>query len=73
MGLMIFQQKMSTPLYRRIVPDNLVEMRVKPATADVRPFIVGAILRNITMTPDRYQSFIDLQVCATTTPLIALT
>lgn len=30
-------------------------------TAQVRPYAVAAVLRNITLTKDRYDSFIDLQ------------
>jgi len=62
LGLLIFQQKCSAPVYRRLSPDNMLELYTKPATADVRPFVVAAVLRGVTMTPDRYQSFIDLQV-----------
>ncbi len=36
--------------------------QMKPETALVRPFIVGAVLRGVTFTPTRYASFIDLQV-----------
>jgi len=62
LGLMIFQQKRSAPVYRRLTPDNMLEVYNKPLTADVRPYVIGAVLRGVTMTPDRYQSFIDLQV-----------
>ena len=62
MGLLIFQQKCSAPVFRHVIPDNMLEVYTRPATADVRPFVIGAVLRGITMTPDRYQSFIDLQV-----------
>jgi len=62
MGLLIFQQKCTAPVFRRVTPDNMLEVYTRPATADVRPFVIGAVLRGITMTPDRYQSFIDLQV-----------
>ncbi|KAG0728495.1 Phenylalanine--tRNA ligase beta subunit [Chionoecetes opilio] len=34
---------------------------VKPATAQVRPYVVGAVLRNIKFTQAVYDSFIDLQ------------
>ncbi|CDW75114.1 phenylalanyl-trna synthetase beta chain [Stylonychia lemnae] len=34
---------------------------VKPETQEVRPFVVGAILRNITFDIQSYNSFIDLQ------------
>jgi len=61
-GLLVFQQKCSTPAYRRLTPDNMLEVYTRPATADVRPFVLGAVLRGITMTADCYHSFIDLQV-----------
>jgi len=62
MGLQIFQEKFNAPLYRCITPDQLLELRVQPATADVRPFVVAAVLKDITLTPEIYHSFIDLQV-----------
>jgi len=61
-GLLIFQQKCSAPVYRRLIPDDMLEVYTRPATADVRPFVIGAVLRGVTMTPDCYHSFIDLQV-----------
>lgn len=62
MGLMIFQQKVAAPVYQRVSPKQLLELRVQPATVSVRPFVVAAVLRNVTLTQERYQSFIDLQV-----------
>jgi len=61
-GLLIFQQKCSAPVYRCLIPDSILEVYTRPATADVRPFVIGAVLRGVTMTPDCYHSFIDLQV-----------
>ena len=61
-GLLIFQQKCSAPVYRRLVPDSMLEVYTRPATADVRPFVIGAVLRGVMMTPDCYHSLIDLQV-----------
>ncbi|RWS05556.1 phenylalanine--tRNA ligase beta subunit-like protein, partial [Dinothrombium tinctorium] len=37
------------------------KLYVKPKTLQVRPFVVAAVLRNITFNEDRYNSFIDLQ------------
>lgn len=34
---------------------------VSPQTAQVRPFGVAAVLRNVTLNEERYKSFIDLQ------------
>jgi len=36
-------------------------MKVTKSTQEIRPFVVAAILRDITFDEDRYQSFIDLQ------------
>merc|ERR1711935_976842 len=36
-------------------------MTVTAATAQIRPFVVCAILRGVSFDQDRYQSFIDLQ------------
>lgn len=37
------------------------QMIVKPETVLVRPFVVCAILRGVTLDKHRYNSFIDLQ------------
>jgi phenylalanyl-tRNA synthetase beta chain len=39
----------------------MTKVYVRPETALVRPFIVCAILRGVTFTKERYDSFIDLQ------------
>lgn len=51
------------PKYRVIVPseDKIVKLTVSPETAQIRPVVVAAILRNITFTQASYESFIDLQ------------
>ncbi|CAH8875465.1 unnamed protein product [Trichobilharzia szidati] len=60
-ALMIFESKMKTPLYTCIKTQNPVQMHVLPSTQAVRPFVVGAILRNIVLDKSRLNSFIDLQ------------
>jgi phenylalanyl-tRNA synthetase beta chain len=40
--------------------ENLMQLNVKPETADVRPFVVACILRNIEFDIASYNSFIDL-------------
>jgi phenylalanyl-tRNA synthetase beta chain len=54
---------MALPKYRVIVPegDALTTLTVHPETAQVRPVVVAAILRNISFTQASYESFIDLQ------------
>uniref|UniRef100_A0A1E1XU16 Phenylalanine--tRNA ligase beta subunit n=1 Tax=Amblyomma sculptum TaxID=1581419 RepID=A0A1E1XU16_AMBSC len=62
-ALLIFKGKIEPPRYRALQPaaDALHKMYVKPSTAEVRPYVVAAILRDVTFTQDRYNSFIDLQ------------
>ncbi|CAO3600139.1 unnamed protein product [Absidia cylindrospora] len=62
-SLRIFEGKAEPPTYRVVKPTGgkLQQLIVKSETAKIRPFIVGAILRNITFTPENYASFIDLQ------------
>lgn len=40
----------------------LQQLVVKPETALIRPFVVAAVLRGVTLDASRYNSFIDLQV-----------
>jgi phenylalanyl-tRNA synthetase beta chain len=63
LGIRIFQGKIPPPLFKCIKPasDSIQKIYVKPDTARVRPYIVGAVLRNLHFTQDSYNSFIDLQ------------
>uniref|UniRef100_A0AAR5PQH1 Phenylalanine--tRNA ligase beta subunit n=1 Tax=Dendroctonus ponderosae TaxID=77166 RepID=A0AAR5PQH1_DENPD len=63
LGLKIFQGIIPPPQYKVIKPtDGSVEkLVVKPDTEKIRPFVVAAILRNLSFTQDSYNSFIDLQ------------
>ena len=38
-----------------------MQIIVKPEVAEVRPFVVGCVIRNIKFDIARYNSFIDLQ------------
>lgn len=61
-ALLIFQGKISIPRYKKAKPiGSLQQLIIKSETARVRPYAVAAVLRNITFTADRYNSFIDLQ------------
>ncbi|KAF7721278.1 phenylalanine--tRNA ligase subunit beta [Apophysomyces ossiformis] len=62
-ALRVFEGKQKPPVYKLVKPADgkLQRIIVKPETAQIRPAIVGAILRNITFTQERYESFIDLQ------------
>jgi len=60
-ALRVFLRDVDSPLYTK--SDQCVEtMTVMKANTDtVRPFVVCAIMRGLTFTPARYQSFIELQ------------
>ncbi|CAD6209001.1 GSCOCG00003648001-RA-CDS [Cotesia congregata] len=63
-GLLVFLEKIPQPRYKLIYPtsqNKLEKITVKSACMNVRPFVVGAILRGITLTKESYDSFIDLQ------------
>ncbi|XP_044259116.1 phenylalanine--tRNA ligase beta subunit [Tribolium madens] len=63
LGIKIFQGKIQPPVYKCIKPssDSIQKIHVTPETAKIRPYIVGAVLRNLYFTQDSYNSFIDLQ------------
>uniref|UniRef100_A0AAY4DI24 Phenylalanine--tRNA ligase beta subunit n=1 Tax=Denticeps clupeoides TaxID=299321 RepID=A0AAY4DI24_9TELE len=56
-GLQVFKQKIEAPYYRRVG----LWLSVPEQTAVLRPHAVAAVLRNITFTQERYDSFIELQ------------
>jgi phenylalanyl-tRNA synthetase beta chain len=61
--LNIFREKTPLPNYRLVTPKSrkLQTITVHPETMKVRPYVSGAILRNITFTQEAYDSFIGLQ------------
>ncbi|KAM4565654.1 phenylalanine--tRNA ligase beta subunit [Odontesthes bonariensis] len=62
-GLQVFKNKLEAPRYRRVSPVSKEPQRliITKETAAVRPHAVAAVLRNITFTQERYDSFIELQ------------
>jgi len=59
-ALRIFLGDLDAPVYTTTRP--VTTMTVKQDNCNqIRPFVVCAILRDITFTPERYASFIDLQ------------
>lgn len=56
-------EEISLPKYRVNVPEEgqISTLKVSPETAQIRPVVVAAILRNIRFTQASYESFIDLQ------------
>lgn len=63
-ALNIFLGKQSPPHFRLIELSNgsgRQQVTVKAATAEIRPYIVCAVLRGVSFTARSYKSFIDLQ------------
>jgi len=60
-ALKIFLGEVESPQFAVIVADLMEKVTVLPSTKAIRPHVVCAILRDITFTPERYASFIDLQ------------
>ncbi|MBN3295699.1 phenylalanine--tRNA ligase beta subunit [Amia ocellicauda] len=62
-GLQVFKERTEAPRYERVNPPSGEKQRliITEETAQVRPHAVAAVLRNITFTPERYDSFIELQ------------
>lgn len=48
------------------VKSDIIKLTVLPDTAKIRKYAVAAVLRNITLTKESYDSFIDLQVYKST-------
>jgi phenylalanyl-tRNA synthetase beta chain len=61
-ALRVFSGDMDSPVYSLSTQEPQVVMRVNKSNVDaVRPYVVCAILRDVTFTQSRYNSFIDLQ------------
>uniref|UniRef100_A0A672I0U7 Phenylalanine--tRNA ligase beta subunit n=1 Tax=Salarias fasciatus TaxID=181472 RepID=A0A672I0U7_SALFA len=62
-GLQVFKNKLDAPRYRRVRPvsGEPQKLIITKETAAVRPYAVAAVLRDITFTQERYDSFIELQ------------
>jgi len=62
-GLRIFLGDQEAPVYTIVDPETPgATLTVKKSNTDtIRPFVVAAILKDITFTQERYESFIDLQ------------
>ncbi|BCS23818.1 phenylalanine--tRNA ligase subunit beta [Aspergillus puulaauensis] len=61
--LNIFLERKPLPKYKLVKPPSgeLEKIIVKEDTMKIRPLVSGAILRNVTFDPARYESFIALQ------------
>jgi len=62
-ALNIFTGRLETPNFQKVEPvdGKRQQMVVKSSVGALRPFVVCAVLRNVTFDTKRYKSFIDLQ------------
>lgn len=62
-GLKVYKKIMTAPLYELSQPKpvNNMKITVHAACAQIRPYVVAAVLRGVTFDKDRYESFIELQ------------
>lgn len=60
-GLLVFLGKMKFPEFRKVESGRREKLVVTEATKQIRPFVVAAVLRDVSFTKDSYASFIDLQ------------
>lgn len=60
-ALRVYRQSEDPPEY--IVDDvaDPLTMRVSPSTKQIRPYVVAAVLRNVSFNATTFKSFIDLQ------------
>jgi len=62
-GLKVYKKLMTAPLYvlSQPKPAKNMTITVSAACAEIRPYVVAAVLRGVTFDKDRYDSFIELQ------------
>ncbi|KAG5456380.1 MAG: hypothetical protein BJ554DRAFT_3894, partial [Olpidium bornovanus] len=60
-ALNIFQGRIRAPKYKTSTPAKQIRIVVGKETARIRPYVVGAVLRDVTFTEENYDNFIDLQ------------
>ncbi|PFH61114.1 hypothetical protein XA68_18178 [Ophiocordyceps unilateralis] len=63
LNLNVFRGRTPPPNFSVVAPQDEKQqtITVTPETAGIRPYVAGAVLRNIKFTQDRYDSFITLQ------------
>ncbi|KAJ2845417.1 phenylalanine--tRNA ligase subunit beta, partial [Coemansia erecta] len=60
-ALGVFLGMEETPKYRIVGAEKPHRITVGKECAQIRPYVVGAVLRGVAFTEERYKSFIDLQ------------
>jgi phenylalanyl-tRNA synthetase beta chain len=63
LALNVFRKKIPQPVFKSIkpAPGSEIKINVHPSTAQIRPYVVGCILRGVKFDSRRYNSFIELQ------------
>ena len=61
-SLLVFLQKIKAPRYHVVKPDGpMQKLVISKQTAQVRPYCITAVLRDVSLTQESYNSFIELQ------------
>ncbi|XP_045496248.1 phenylalanine--tRNA ligase beta subunit [Colias croceus] len=60
-GLLVFQGKKAPPQYQIKKYEDCYSLHLTPATAQIRPYAVAAVLKGVTFNKESYDSFIELQ------------
>ncbi|XP_063991545.1 phenylalanine--tRNA ligase beta subunit [Diachasmimorpha longicaudata] len=60
-GLLIFLEKIPAPRYKTIDIHQQQSIDITERCRQIRPYVVAAVLRGVTLTKESYDSFIDLQ------------
>lgn len=60
-ALNVFLGRQKLPNYVLTKPRELIQVIVKESSAQIRPYVASAVLRNVTFDKKRYDSFIALQ------------
>lgn len=62
-AIAIYLGRQKSPVYKLVTPasNDIIKISTLLNTATVRPFVVGAVLRNFKFNKHRYNSFIELQ------------
>lgn len=61
LGIFENYPEQKAPVYKVNIPEKPLQCFIKKEVAEVRPYFMMAVLRNINFTKDSYNSFIDLQ------------
>lgn len=60
-ALNVFLGNIPQPQLKLTSPAQMIQVKLSPDVARIRPYFAGAVLRNISFSPESYANFIDLQ------------